>query len=145
MTETNADQEDRLPIDPDKEGADAASLPLSGLPEGHDHLPAVVQDVDTKQIKQFITQIRSAEHQVGEHIITALQDPDTVAVLTTVVIGPEGGQHIVSAGLDPETLEEVQKMLVKAEEDRHEDIPCVGFHCFLKRKPKKEADGDSQA
>ena len=145
MTNTNADQEDRVPIDPDKEDADAASLPLSGLPEGNDNLPAVVQDVDTNQIKQFITQIRSAEHQVGEHIIAALQDPDTVAVLTTVVIGPKGGQHIVSAGLDPETLEEVQKMLVKAEEDRHEDIPCVGFHCFLKRKPKKEADGDSQA
>ncbi len=145
MTNTNPDQKDRVPIDPDKEGADAASLPLSGLPEGDDNLPAVVRDVDTNQIKQFITQIRSAEHQVGEHIITALQDPDTVAVLTTVVIGPKGGQHIVSAGLDPETLEEVQKMLVKAEEDRHEDIPCVGFHCFLKRKPKKEADGDSQA
>ncbi|MCH8315441.1 MAG: hypothetical protein IIA64_05660 [Planctomycetes bacterium] len=144
MTNTNPDQEDRVPIDPDKEDADAASLPLSGLPEGDDNLPAVVQDVDTNQIKQFITQIRSAEHQVGEHIINALQDPDTVAVLTTVVIGPKGGQHIVSAGLDPETLEEVQKMLVKAEEDRHEDIPCVGFHCFLKRKPKKEADGDSQ-
>ena len=145
MTNTNPDQNDRVPIDPGKEDADVASQPLSGMPEGNDNLPAVVQDVDTNQIKQFITQIRSAEHQVGEHIITALQDPDTVAVLTTVVIGPQGGQHIVSAGLDPETLEEVQKMLVKAEEDRHEDIPCVGFHCFLKRKPKKEADGDSQA
>lgn len=145
MTNTNPDQKNRVPIDPDKEDADAASLPLSGLPERDDNLPAVVRDVDTNQIKQFITQIRSAEHQVGEHIINALQDPDTVAVLTTVVIGPKGGQHIVSAGLDPETLEEVQKMLVKAEEDRHEDIPCVGFHCFLKRKPKKEADGDSQA
>ncbi len=145
MTNTNPDRKDRVPIDPDREDADAASQPLTGLPEGDDNVPAVVQDVDTSQIKQFITQIRSAEHQVGEHIITALQDPDTVAVLTTVVIGPEGGQHIVSAGLDPETLEEVQKMLVKAEEDRHEDIPCVGFHCFLKRKPKKEANGDSQA
>jgi len=145
MTNTNPDQKDRVPIDPDKEDADAASLPLSGLPEADDNLPTVVQDVDTNQIKQFITQIRSAEHQVGEHIITALQDPDAGAVLTTVVIGPEGGQHIVSARLDPETLEEVQRMLVKAEEDRHEDIPCVGFHCFLKRKPKEEANGDSQA
>lgn len=142
---TNAEQEDRMPTDPGKESPDPATQPVVGLPKGSDNLPAVVQDVDTNQIKQFVTQIRSAEHQVGEHIIAALQDPDTVAVLTTVVIGPEGGQLIVSAGLDPETLEEVQKMLVKAEEDRHEDIPCVGFHCFLKRKPKKEADGDPQA
>jgi len=66
-------------------------------------------------------------------------------VLTTVVIGPEGGQVIVSAGLDPEMLEDVQNMLGKAQQARSEDIPCVGFHCFLKRKPKKEADGDSQA
>ena len=145
MTNTNPDQKNRVPIDPDKKDADAASLPLSGLPEADDNLPAVVQDVDTNQTTQLITQIRSADHQVGQHILPPPPDPDTVAVLTTVVIGPKGGQHIVSAGLDPETLEEVQKMLVKAEEDRHEDIPCVGFHCFLKRKPKKEADGDSQA
>ena len=145
MTNTNPDQKDRVPIDPDKEDADAASLPLSGLPEADDNLPTVVQDVDTNQIKQFITQIRSAEHQVGEHIINALEDPDTVAVLTTVVVGPEGGQHIVSAALDPETLEEVQKMLLKAEEERHEETPCVGFHCFIKRKTKEETKGDSQA
>ncbi len=132
-----------MPLDPDKKDADAASLPLSGLPEGNDNLPAVVQDVDTKQIKQFITQIRSAEHQVGEHIIAALQDPDTVAVLTTVVIGPQGGQVIVSAGLDPETLQDVQNMLAKAQQARSEDIPCVGFHCFVKHKPKATEDDDS--
>ncbi len=143
MTNTNPDQKDRVPIDPDKQDADAASLPLSGLPEGNDNLPAVVQDVDTNQIKQFITQIRSAEHQVGEHIIAALQDRDTVAVLTTVVIGPEGGQHIVSAGLDPETLEDVQNMLLKAQQERREETPCVGFHCFVKRKPKAAEEDDS--
>lgn len=143
MTNTNQDQEDRVPIDPDKEDADAASQPLSGLPEGNDNLPVVAQDVDTNQIKHFVTQIRSAEQQVGEHIITALQDPATVAVLTTVVIGPEGGQHIVSAGLDPETLEEVQNMLAKAQQERREETPCVGFHCFVKRKPKAAEEDDS--
>jgi len=140
---TDAEREDRMPTDPDKESADAASQPVVGLPKGSDNLPAVAQDVDTDQIKHFVTQIRSAEHQVGEHIINALQDPETVAVLTTVVIGPEGGQHIVSAALDPEMLEEVQKMLLKAEEERDEETPCVGFHCFVKRKPKKETNGDS--
>ena len=72
-----------------------------------------------------------------------LQDSETVAVLTTVVIGPEGGQHLVSAALDPEMLEEVQKMLLKAEEERDEETPCVGFHCFIKRKTKGQANGDS--
>jgi len=146
MTDTDADheQEDRMPTDPGKESPDPASQPVVGLPKGSDNLPAVAQDVDSDQIKHFVTQIRSAEHQVGEHIINALEDPDTVAVLTTVVIGPEGGQHIVSAALDPEMLEEVQKILLKAEEERHEETPCVGFHCFIKRKTKEETKGDSQ-
>ncbi len=134
-----------MPNEPGKESPDPATQPpVVGLPKGSDNLPVVAQEVDSSQIKHFVTQIRSAEHQVGEHIINALQDPDTVAVLTTVVVGPEGGQHIVSAALDPETLEEVQKMLLKAEEERQEETPCVGFHCFIKRKPKEETNGDSQ-
>lgn len=141
----DAEQEDRMPTNPPKESPDPAAQPVVGLPKGSDNLPAVAQEVDSDQIKHFVTQIRSAEHQVGEHIINALQDPDTVAVLTTVVIGPEGGQHIVSAALDPEMLEEVQTMLLKAEEERDEETPCVGFHCFIKRKTKEEANGDSQA
>lgn len=142
---TDVDQEDRMPIDPSKQSPDPASQPVVGLPKDGDNLPAVAEDVDSGQIKHFVTQIRSAEHQVGEHIINALQDSDTVAVLTTVVVGPEGGQHIVSAALDPEMLEEVQKMLLKAEEERSEETPCVGFHCFIKRKTKEEKNGDSQA
>ena len=141
----DAEQQDRMPTNPPKESPDPAAQPVVGLPKGSDNLPAVAQEVDSDQIKHFVTQIRSAEHQVGEHIINALQDPDTVAVLTTVVIGPEGGQHIVSAALDPEMLEEVQTMLLKAEEERDEETPCVGFHCFIKRKTKEEANGDSQA
>ena len=145
---TDAEQKDRLPIEPDEDrpdNPDIASQPPAGLPKGSDNLPVVAQEVDSDQIKHFVTQIRSAEHQVGEHIINALQDPDTVAVLTTVVVGPEGGQHIVSAALDPETLEEVQKMLLKAEAERSEETPCIGFHCYVKRKPKEEANGDPQA
>ena len=141
----DAEQEDRMPTNPGKESPDPAAQPVVGLPKGSDNLPAVTQEVDPDQIKHFVTQIKSAEHQVGEHIINALQDPDTVAVLTTVVIGPEGGQHLVSAALDPEMLEEVQTMLLKAEEERDEETPCVGFHCFIKRKTKEEANGDSQA
>ena len=144
---TDAEQKDRMPIEPDEDRPDhpdIASQPPAGLPKGSDNLPVVAQEVDSDQIKHFVTQIRSAEHQVGEHIINALQDPETVAVLTTVVVGPEGGQHIVSAALDPEMLEEVQRMLLKAEEEHDEETPCVGFHCYVKRKPKEEANGDPQ-
>ncbi len=103
------------------------------LPHDSEDLPAVTSNVDSGQIKQFVTQIKSAEHQMGEHIITALQDPDTVAVLTAIVAGPEG-QALVSAALDPDMLEQVQKILHDAEQKRAEEVPCVGFHCLLKRK-----------
>ncbi len=105
-----------------------------GLPHDANDLPAVTNRVDTNQIKQFATQIKSAEHQIGEHILTALQDPETVAVLTAVVAGNDGTQSIVSAALDPRILKEVQRLLRDAENQRDEEIPCVGFHCLLKRK-----------
>ena len=105
-----------------------------GLPHDANDLPAVTSHVDASQIKQFVTKIKSAEHQIGEHILTALQDPETVAVLTAVVAGTDGTQSIVSAALDPAILEEVQRLLRDAENKRDEEVPCVGFHCLLKRK-----------
>ncbi len=105
-----------------------------GLPHDANDLPAVTNRVDTNQIKQFATQIKSAEQQIGEHILIALQDPETVAVLTAVVVGNDGTQSIVSAALDPRILKEVQRLLRDAENQRDEEIPCVGFHCLLKRK-----------
>ena len=60
-----------------------------------------------------------------------------------MVVAPDGGQRIVSAGLDPELLEQVQSLLDKAEDERDEEVPCVGFHCFVKRKDKKPDAGAS--
>ena len=106
----------------------------NGLPHDDNDLPAVVQRVDKRQIKQFVTEIKSAEQQVGEHILASLQHDDTVAVLTAVLLAPDGTQRIVSAALDPDMLTEVQQLLHKAEAKRDEEIPCVGFHCLLRRK-----------
>ncbi len=129
---------------PDEPADDAVVVPGSGLPlDSASHLPVVAPDDGARQIKHFVTQLKSAEVQVGEHIIGALQDPSTVAVLTTVVVAPDGGQRIVSAGLDPELLEQVQSLLDKAEDERDEEVPCVGFHCFVKRKDKKPDAGAS--
>ena len=109
-------------------------LPGASLPHDADDLPAVTNQVDGSQLKQFVTRIKSAEQQVGEHILTALQDPDTVAVVTAVVVGSDGTQAVVSAALDPGMLQQVQELLHTAEEKRDEEVPCVGFHCLLKKK-----------
>ncbi len=108
--------------------------PTTGLPLDSRNLPAVIRNVDASQIKHFITRIKSAEHQIGEHILTALQEDGTVAVLTAVVVGADGGQRIVSAALDPNMLQQVQLLLADAQTRRDEEIPCVGFHCLLKQK-----------
>ena len=104
----------------------------NSLPHDGNDMPAVTNQ-DSGQLRQLVTRIKSYEHQMGEHIMTALQDPNTVAVLTAVLAGP-GGQALVSAALDPDMLEQVQKIIHDAEAKRAEEVPCIGFHCLLKRK-----------
>ncbi|MFK8115148.1 MAG: hypothetical protein AB8B91_23300 [Rubripirellula sp.] len=96
-----------------------------------------VDKVDQQQIAQFVTTIKNAEQQVGEHIIRALQHGDTVAVITTVATGPDGQQRVVSAALNPERMQQVQELLQAAEEEREEEEPCVGFHCLVKPRIAK--------
>jgi hypothetical protein len=90
--------------------------------------------VDQSQMARFVTTIKNAEQQVGEHIIRALQHNDTVAVITTVVVGQDGQQHVVSAALNPERMEQVQELLRAAADEREDEEPCVGFHCLVKPK-----------
>ena len=97
----------------------------------------VVEKVDPGQMKHFVTTIKTAEAQVGENIISALGHDGTVAVLTTVVMGPDGQQRVVSAALNPQMMNQVQKILTEAQEEREEEEPCVGFHCLIKPKKKK--------
>lgn len=88
--------------------------------------------VDKSKIAQFVTAIKNAEQQVGEHIIRALQHEDTVAVITTVAMGPDGQQRVISAALSPERMQQVQEILRAAENEREIEEPCVGFHCLVK-------------
>ena len=95
----------------------------------------VPQSRQRMPIAQFITTIRNPEAQVGQHIIQALQHEDTVAVLTTVALGPDGQQRIISAALNPARMQQVQEILQAAESEREPEEPCVGFHCLI--NPKK--------
>lgn len=92
----------------------------------------VADNVDRTKIAQFVTTIKNAQQQVGEHIIQALQHEDTVAVITTVAMGSDGQQRVISAALNPERMQQVQEILQAAEEEREEEEPCVGFHCLVK-------------
>ena len=115
--------------------------PNSDNPTASDESQVVQADqVDTNQIQQFVTTIKNAEQQVGEHIIAALQTKDTVAVITTVVMGPDGQQRVVSAALNPERMKQVQEILQDASQEREPEDPCVGFHCLVKSRDSESAD-----
>ena len=114
---------------------------MNAKAESADDQPPVPEDkmkvaerVDRQQIQHFVAAIKSAEQQVGENIIAALTPPGTVAVLTTVIVGPDGQQRVVSAALNGSHLQQVQRLLQEAEEEREDDQPCVGFHCLIRPK-----------
>lgn len=96
--------------------------------------------VDRSKIAQFVTTIKNAEQQVGENIIRALQHEDTVAVITTVAMGPDGQQRVISAALSPERMQQVEEILKAAEDEREDEEPCVGFHCLVKPRQSEQHD-----
>ena len=111
-----------------------------------ENAPRVIQKVDRQQLQHFVTEIKTAEQQVGENIIRALQHDDTVAVLTTVVMSPDGRQQVVSAALDPRLMKQVQAVLHQAQQEREAETPCVGFHCFIEPKGGRPSeDGEDSA
>lgn len=101
------------------------------------------QNLSPEQMARFVTSIKNAEQQVGEHVIRALQHGDTVAVLTTVVVGPGGQQHIVSAALNAQKTAEVNGLLQGAQDEREAEEPCVGFHCLIQPKDAPPPDNAS--
>ncbi len=73
--------------------------------------------------------------QIGQNVLSALDQPDTVAVLTTLVPGVQA-DRVVSLPLSPRELGEVQALLatlIPEEPLAEEDMPCVGFHCEMQR------------
>ena len=129
MSNSEADPQDDPGIQDDSGNIDEQGLtPQKSQVRGADQ-------ADKSQIAQFVTAIKNAEQQVGEHIIRALQHEDTVAVITTVALGPDGQQRVISAALSPERLQQVQEILQAAEDEREDEEPCVGFHCLIKPRP----------
>lgn len=121
--------------------ADTTVVHPTGSSPNQANVVRPADQVDKNQMTQFVTTIKNAEEQVGEHIIRALQHADTVAVITTVAVGPDGQQRVISAALNPERMQQVQEILQSAEQERVDEEPCVGFHCLIKSK----VDGSDEA
>lgn len=93
--------------------------------------------IEPHPLQEYTSPLKSAEVQVGEHVIAVLQQPETVAVLTTVLAGADGSQRIISVGLDAERLDDVREFLTEVGVDEAKRVPCIGFHCFLKDRDVK--------
>lgn len=118
---------------------------MTEQPSHGNDLPQVIEKVDVGKLKHFVTSVKTAEQQVGEHIIRALQYDGTVAVLTTVVMGQDGQQRVVSAALNPNMMTQVKQVLEKATKERQQEEPCIGFHCLVKPKEEDKQSNESQS
>ena len=134
MTQSN-------PVPPEDETDKTTETPNSDAATSVGRVQPADQ-ADQTQLTQFITTIRNAEEQVGEHIIRALQHSDTVAVITTLAIGPDGKQRVISAALNAQRMQQVQEILNSAQQERLEEEPCVGFHCLVEAKTAGEKATD---
>jgi len=86
-------------------------------------------EMATEKPAPLATPLVSLAEQIGQHTMSALSQPTTVAVLTTVT-GSQSGKQIVSLPLDAHQLRDIQMLLAQVEEsERPMDIDCVGFHC----------------
>ncbi len=82
-------------------------------------------------VPHLITSLHSIPNQVGSHVMSALAQEETVAVLTAVT-GSSHGQQVVSIPLTAEQMQQVHGLIQTIHEsDEPERVPCVGFHCLL--------------
>ncbi|MBT4524746.1 MAG: hypothetical protein HOI88_01135 [Phycisphaerae bacterium] len=98
------------------------------------------KELETKNegVPHFVTPLRPIVLQVGEHVISALEEEDTVAVLTTIT-GSAIGQQVISIPLKAEHVQQVHQLIEQIHESKEpERVPCVGFHCLIDEEMDKE-------
>lgn len=84
----------------------------------------------------YVTELKSLEQQVGEHIVQALRHDDAAAVLTFVQPDDDGRQRMISMPVALTTLQSFQELLAREEEPAAREVPCIGFHCVVEQREK---------
>ena len=86
------------------------------------------------QCETTVTEMVSITEQIGRNVMAALNDPDAVAVLTTLVPGM-GGDRVVSLGLTDEQMHQVGILMHQIQEEDEavadDEERCIGFQCRL--------------
>ena len=90
---------------------------------------------------QYVTRLQTIERQVGEHVLTALEDPEAVAVLTTIAPGLRA-DRVVSVPLSRDQVADITQILAQAQlepEAEEEEEPTIGFHVILETEPDDDS------
>jgi len=108
-------------------------------------------DEAPKKTSQYVTRLQTIERQVGEHVLAALEDPEVVAVLTSIAPGLRS-DRVVSVPLDGYQVADITQILAEAQaepEEEEDEDTTIGFHVVLesenKQKTDAETDGDQQS
>ena len=93
----------------------------------------------SNKIKSFVTELQPITQQVGTHILTALSEDGTAAVLTSIVPGL-GSDRVASIPVSREQLMLINQILHAQqqrmiEEPTDEDDRSIGFQIEM---PKQE-------
>ena len=99
--------------------------------------------MSNKGIPSLVTEIHPIEHQVGAHILTALSQPNTAAVLTSVMPGL-GRDRVASIPLTAEQLlmiqallQQEQRLAITEERSPEEEERSIGFQIDVPVSSKK--------
>jgi len=88
------------------------------------------------QTETVMAHLMPVSEQIGRNVMAALNDPDSVAVLTTVVPGL-GADRVVSVGLTPQQMHDVgillQEIEGEDEEAAQDEQRCIGFQCQVSK------------
>lgn len=97
-----------------------------------------------KGIKSFVTDLKPIELQVGEHILTALTQPNTAAILTSLVPGI-GNDRVASIPVTHQQLSKIQSLLMQEqrlaiteERSAEEEERSIGFQIEVPMKTSED-------
>lgn len=97
-----------------------------------------VEQEEQSGVPHFVTPLHPIVLQVGQHVLSALEDEETVAVLTTIT-GSSQGQQVISVPLTAEHVQQVHALISEIHSsDEPETVACVGFHCLLDQEETKK-------
>lgn len=102
-------------------------------------------DEQNDKTPQYVTRLQTIERQVGEHVLAALEDPEAVAVLTTIASGLRA-DRVVSVPLSRDQVADITQILAQAQiepEEEEEEETTIGFHVILETEPDDDSSSNS--